>query len=82
MADLDRHLELERAGWRFVRIRESDFNRNPDKSLEHLWTELDRRGIRPNDLRPQDAPTSESWSPLGLAVEEGLDGIEDIDLFA
>lgn len=82
MADLDRQLELERAGWRFVRIRESDFNRNPDKSLEHLWTELDRRGIRPNDLRQQDAPASESWSPLGLAVEEGLDGIEDIDQFA
>jgi very-short-patch-repair endonuclease len=79
MADLDRQLELERAGWRFVRIRESDFNRNPDKSLEHLWAELDRRGIRPNDLRQQDAPASESWSPLGLAVEEGLDGIEDID---
>jgi very-short-patch-repair endonuclease len=79
MADLDRQLELERAGWRFVRIRESDFNRNPDKSLEHLWTELDRRGIHPNDLRPQDAPASESWSPLGLTIEEGLDGIEDID---
>lgn len=79
MADLDRQLELERAGWRFVRIRESDFNRNPDKSLEHLWTELDRRGIRPNDLRPQDAPASETWSPLGLTTEEGLDGIEDLD---
>ena len=79
MADLDRQLELERAGWRFVRIRESDFNRNPDRSLEHLWTELDRRGIRPNDLRPQDAPASETWSPLGLATEEGLDGIEEVD---
>jgi len=79
MADLDRQLELERAGWRFVRIRESDFNRNPDKSLEYLWTELDRRGIRPNDLRPQNAPASESWSPLGLTIEEGLDGIEDLE---
>ena len=79
MADLDRQLELERAGWRFVRIRESDFNRNPDKSLENLWTELDQRGIRPNDLRPQDAPASETWSPLGLATEEGLDGIEEFD---
>jgi very-short-patch-repair endonuclease len=82
IADLDRQLELERAGWRFVRVRESDFNRNPDKSLEYLWKELDIRGIKPNDLRPQDAAPSETWSPLGLTAEEGLDGIEDVDQFA
>ena len=82
IADLDRQLELERAGWRFVRVRESDFNRNPDKSLEYLWKELDIRGIKPNDLRPQDAAPSETWSPLGLTTEEGLDGIEDVDQFA
>jgi very-short-patch-repair endonuclease len=82
LADLDRQLELERAGWRFVRIRESDFNRNPDKSLEHLWLELDRRGIKPNDLRPQDTREAESWVPLGLASDEGLDGIEDVEQFA
>jgi very-short-patch-repair endonuclease len=78
-ADIDRQIELERAGWRFVRIRESAFNRNPDTALESLWLELDRRGIRPGDLKAPSETTVPDWTPTPVNPEEGLDGIEDTD---
>jgi len=77
-ADIDRQVELERAGWRFVRIRESAFNRNPDNAMEPLWLELERRGIRPGDLKTVDDSNIPDWKPLPVIDEEGLDGIEDI----
>jgi very-short-patch-repair endonuclease len=80
MADIDRQVELERAGWRFVRIRESTFNRNPDAAMEPLWYELERRGIRPGDLRHADNASAPDWVPVSVIEEEGLDGIEDLEL--
>ena len=47
-ADMARQRDLERAGWRFVRIRGSAFYRNPDEALEPLWKELERMGISPD----------------------------------
>lgn len=41
MADLARQRELERCGWRFFRIRESDFMVDPFGSLEPLWPLLE-----------------------------------------
>jgi very-short-patch-repair endonuclease len=79
-ADIDRQIELERAGWRFVRIRESAFNRNPDAALESLWLELDRRGIKPGDLKAPTESKIPDWTPTPVNPEEGLDGIEDTDL--
>jgi very-short-patch-repair endonuclease len=77
-ADIDRQIELERAGWRFVRIRESAFNRNPDTAMQPLWSELERRGIHPGDLKAVDDSNITDWEPSPLIDEEGLDGIEDI----
>jgi very-short-patch-repair endonuclease len=76
-ADIDRQIELERAGWRFIRIRESTFNRNPEKAMEPLWLELERRGIRPGDLKNTPDSNTPDWKPVSVAVEEGLDGIEE-----
>src|SRR5690606_10075732 len=49
-ADLDRERELKRAGWRFWRVRESEFYFDPDAALAPLWEELERRGIRPGEV--------------------------------
>jgi very-short-patch-repair endonuclease len=76
-ADIDRQIELERAGWRFIRIRESTFNRNPEKAMEPLWLELERRGIRPGDLKNTPNSNIPDWKPVSVISEEGLDGIED-----
>jgi very-short-patch-repair endonuclease len=78
-ADIDRQIELERAGWRFIRIRESTFNRNPEKAMEPLWLELERRGIRPGDLKSVPDSNIPDWKPVSVTVEEGLDGIEEGD---
>jgi very-short-patch-repair endonuclease len=44
-ADAARQRDLERVGWRFVRIRGSRFFRDPEAALEPLWRELARLGI-------------------------------------
>lgn len=40
-ADLARQRELERCGWKFFRVRESDFIIDPHKALENLWPLLE-----------------------------------------
>ena len=45
--DLARQQGLERVGWRFVRIRESEFYFDPDAALRPLWAKLNEVGIRP-----------------------------------
>ena len=45
--DLARQQDLERVGWRFVRIRESEFYLDPDAALRPLWAKLNEVGIRP-----------------------------------
>jgi hypothetical protein len=54
--DMYRQRILERCGWTFFRIRGSEYYRNPDKTLEKLWSVLDRFGIYPSyrEERKQD----------------------------
>lgn len=81
-ADLDRERELKRAGWRFWRIRESEFYFDSDAALEPLWAEFDRRGIRPGEVMPdgEGPPVSvPTWSAVALSAYDGWDGLEDGD---
>jgi len=77
-ADLDRERELKRAGWRFWRIRESEFAYDPDNALTSLWPALKKLGIRPYD--PADfvgvASSATVWAPAELSTVEGLDGLD------
>ena len=45
--DMARQRQLERCGWRFVRIRGSEFYRDREAALDRLWKALDSRGIKP-----------------------------------
>jgi very-short-patch-repair endonuclease len=45
--DAARQRDLERVGWRFVRVRGSRFYRDPEEALGPLWRELGRLGIEP-----------------------------------
>jgi very-short-patch-repair endonuclease len=45
--DMGRQRELERCGWRFHRILESEFYRDPAGALEPLWARLAELDIRP-----------------------------------
>jgi hypothetical protein len=57
--DMERQANLERLGWRFVRIRGSLFFRDEDRALRPLFQRLSELGITPNlqlqtDARPLD----------------------------
>jgi very-short-patch-repair endonuclease len=71
-ADMDRQKKLERCGWRFVRIRESQYYANPAAALETLWTALDRMGIRPFNADEQNGPQQED-------TVEGFSDAEEFD---
>lgn len=43
--DMQRQYDLERAGWKFWRVRGREFYYNKTKSLESLWTKLEEMGI-------------------------------------
>jgi very-short-patch-repair endonuclease len=82
LADVDRELQLRRAGWQFWRVRESEFYLDPGTALSGLWETLERRGIKPGDLvAANDEPmdTDAVWEVAPLPEEEGLDGLEGDD---
>ena len=56
--DMSRQAILERAGWRFVRIRGTRFFRDPERVMRDAFTELERFGVRPNRTQPEVAPAS------------------------
>jgi very-short-patch-repair endonuclease len=55
-ADRARQEVLERAGWKFCRIRGSAFFRDPDAALEPLWQRLEELEI----------PTGNDWLEAGV----------------
>jgi superfamily I DNA and/or RNA helicase/very-short-patch-repair endonuclease len=46
-ADIERQRILERVGWKFWRIRGSEFYRDPEKALRPLWQKLEEMRIFP-----------------------------------
>jgi very-short-patch-repair endonuclease len=65
--DMARQRDLERAGWRFVRIRGGDYYRDRGRSTAPLWGELDRLGIKPGGI---DEAAAEPPLPAdGLTME-------------
>ena len=46
--DMARQAILERLGWRFVRIRGSQFFRDPEKAMEPVYARLESLGIQPD----------------------------------
>jgi len=77
-ADLDRERELKRAGWRFWRVRESEFYFDPDAALAPLWEELERRGIRPGEVVADGTSGSGTgWTAVPLASDDSRDGLDE-----
>ena len=49
--DMERQTILERLGWRFIRIRGSEYYRNPEQTMERVISELTFYGIEPEASR-------------------------------
>lgn len=52
--DLERQTILERIGWDFIRIRGSEFYKNPDKAIERVINELTELGIEPEEINSEE----------------------------
>lgn len=67
--ELHRERELRRAGWQFIRIRDSEYLHDPAAALEPLWQQLQQRGIEPRSLpaAPRQQPR---WRPTTLSDDE------------
>lgn len=64
-ADRLRQRNLERLGWKFIRIFESDYYLDPQEQMKRVWDELERLGIQPYE-------SSET-------IEKGVKNVEVID---
>jgi very-short-patch-repair endonuclease len=53
--DMGRQAILERLGWRFARIRGSEFFRNPDKTMETIFARLHDMDIPPEGTQTADS---------------------------
>ncbi|WP_431967337.1 AAA domain-containing protein [Actinacidiphila sp. bgisy160] len=82
--DQRRERELQRVGWEFWRVRESEFRFDPEAALTGLWTELDRNNIHPATfgLTPKPSGTGQVWTPMDLPeatddTDDDVEGMED-----
>ena len=83
--DMERQTILERIGWRFIRVRGSEYFRNREKTMARVVSELNAFGVYPeqkdskeetcatelyNRVRTQAAQFINEWKNRGL---EGID---------
>ena len=53
--DMERQTILERAGWKFIRIRGSEYYSSPEKTINWVVSELNKRDIKPENAEQLDA---------------------------
>lgn len=85
--DMERQTILERLGWQFIRIRGSEYFRNPEKAVERIITELNEYGIEPEaeTAVPTETRTSELLQRTKALADEilnsfGPSGTDVVDI--
>lgn len=81
LSDLARQRDLERCGWEFFRIRESDWYTDMNAVLESLWRTLDDHRIRPAGWRDDTATDDALEHELGQTPDRSevqIGGIEPV----
>lgn len=77
-ADLSRQIVLERCGWRFIRIRGSEYYRHPEETIRRVVKELERLNVTPAHRQPtQVEPTGALWQRVrdrATAIRDDLKG--------
>ena len=63
-SDMERQAVLERIGWRFIRIRGSEYYRQPDKTIHRVVSELEQYGIIPEDVIKESVEAVDSSTEL------------------
>ncbi|MGN0708130.1 MAG: AAA domain-containing protein [Faecalibacterium sp.] len=67
--DMERQTILERLGWRFIRIRGSEYFRCPEKTIERVVSELKAFGIEPESTADEIADANDRNTELLQRVE-------------
>jgi very-short-patch-repair endonuclease len=70
--DLDRQRMLERLGWRFVRIRGSEYFRDPDSSMTRVRRRMGELGVEPIGAKAAPPATTSSLHGDIVRRAEGL----------
>ena len=52
--DLRRQAVLERLGWKFIRVRGSKYYKDPEGTMNWIYSILSEQGIKPNDENEHD----------------------------
>lgn len=58
--DMERQTILERLGWRFIRIRGSEYYRYPEATIDRVIRELNNYGINPEETKTDTEDTRSS----------------------
>lgn len=66
LADMRRQADLERVGWQFIRIRGSEYFREPDKTIERVIAKLTAYSIEPEQ---EDSETKVRQTELEEAIK-------------
>ncbi len=80
--DMERQSTLERLGWKFIRIRGSEYYRGKSKAIERVIQELDQAGIKPETCTNFDDPTEEDHLLMKVKTKaaqllQNMDGTDD-----
>lgn len=84
--DMERQTILERLGWRFIRIRGSEYFRNPEKTMERVIQELSNFDIEPDSDESSSENTANGSELLdrikhhAARILSGTSAIESVDM--
>lgn len=71
-ADMRRQRDLERAGWRFWRVRGGEFYRSPAAAMSSLWPLLEAQGVSPTAGRTTTrSPTTKATAASSTSAPSG-----------
>lgn len=75
--DMERQTILERLGWRFIRIRGSEYYRAPDDTIERVISELTAYEIEPESLNCMGEDRQRNTELLNRVKSRALQFIKD-----
>ncbi len=83
VTELNKQSVLERLGWRFIRLRASEYYRSPSEFLSSLRTLVENRGIKPKSVKSEAASNDllervKARAARLVAEWSGADGAEGI----
>ena len=77
LEDMQRQAILERIGWRFIRIRGSQYFKNPDETMRNVITKLEELKIYPEALNNnEETRTSELLEKVEVLSKKYLESIQ------